>query len=221
MEDYGELPEWLGTCIWYYPEWDSRQNKSLALHKWGIDSSKDNSIDAAYNSVAEEIMHSFEDGLSSIGVYDYEADLVLLQKIKILMDEKIEDRDCKSIKGRLMGLRKSFTKDFKDCFDVIQDQGESVIPEENYQPDVNKVEGIEPKVVKGIPDTLRDWITWKIKADGFDMEKDTLPNGYQAELIKSSYKFGYEDDSAAKRACKYLGLKFARSKKRQMPPNAT
>lgn len=68
----------------------------------------------------------------------------------------------------------------------------------------------EPEVIKGKPKTLRSWILWKIQNDGFNKD-GLLPYGYQSKLIDKSYGCGYQDDSAVKKACKFLKLKFAAS----------
>lgn len=92
MEDYEEVPSWLGTCIWYYPEWNSRNNKSTSNEKWGICWSKDNHSDAAYNYEVADIRADFELGLSHIGLSDYEADLKLLRDTLIMIDKKLKVR---------------------------------------------------------------------------------------------------------------------------------
>lgn len=68
---------------------------------------------------------------------------------------------------------------------------------------VNSVESLEPEVIKGKPDTLDEWIKFKVKEAGLELKRE-MPYGFQKKLIAACT--AYEDDAAVKRAWRRLGL---------------
>lgn len=76
--------------------------------------------------------------------------------------------------------------------------------------DASKLTKQEPKVTKGKPETLRNWMTWVITEEKGLCLNEEMPMGMQAELISRASKFGYVDASAVKRASAFLKLEYAK-----------
>lgn len=67
-----------------------------------------------------------------------------------------------------------------------------------------------PAPIKGKPESLRKWMCHVITVEKGLSIDEALPSGLQAELIRRATEYGYQDDSAVKRAWRHLKLESAK-----------